>query len=384
MNGLDYTLLIERASQELSDTLRPRFREFEREQDRLLAELRSLSRTLKRHQVTEALLLEREARLAELSTQAEQRARELVQMERLYATTPRPSNHDHPTDAGAAPVIVFDLHRTLTTSHGYPLGPPFEGVKEALDDWASQGVCLHLCTAALEPRHDPLILAARLIAAWAWIDQCALPIKWVAGKVGAHTYYDDRMVCVEPDGNWDRVRKAINVELDARSEVGPDGIRRLIALGEIGDPYQKDEWPDPDSIPPDQPRGFSTPILDVDVHRCLSQANSSQNLAPPMPGAKEALTKIWEAGFTIHFSCAGWDPTTHTPEEAAQRLAGLQQMVRKLGLPYDQFVSKDHGTCFVDDKGFPFTSWKKDFPALSRRLGAPLPDDEITASAHNA
>jgi hypothetical protein len=49
------------------------------------------------------------------------------------------------------------------------------------------------------------------------------------------------------------------------------------------------------------------------------------------------------------------------------------------GIPYDQVVSKDHGTVFVDDKGMSFRDWKKDMPDLLEAMANPYPEDEITA-----
>jgi hypothetical protein len=47
----------------------------------------------------------------------------------------------------------------------------------------------------------------------------------------------------------------------------------------------------------------------------------------------------------------------------------------------DSLVSKLHGTVFVDDKGFPAKDWKKDRKELLKRMGNPLPEDEITLLA---
>lgn len=303
--------------------------------------------------------------------------------EAVYTTGRRPEAHHHSTDAGGTPVIVFDLHKTLTPSEGFfptPTGdyllPPFEGVKENLDRWAGMGICLHLATAALSPYHSADVLMAREKVIWGWLTKYSLPISWIEGKVAAHVYYDDRMVSVPDAPDWQRVAALIDAELDSRTELQEDGTRVLVELPQTGEAVA--EPPDIERIPEDQPRGLSTEVLDVDFHRCLSEANSSQRDAAMKPGAVEAVNRLYDMGFQIDLSCAGWDRSTHDREESDGRLASLRSQARLNGVQYDRFVSKDHGTVFVDDKGLKHTDWDKDLPEIIRRMSTPAPEDEVT------
>jgi len=386
--------LVDRAAQAAADAVRPQLRGLERQADRLLGEVRILrSRAAERDQLAVALA-QRDGELAEALSRAAradataaslQEARaQILALEKLYATGRRPAAHVHSTAAGSEPVIIFDLHGTLTPSPGFTavdqvgfLEPPFPGVREALDRWASQGICLHIASGGLGPANDDLTRAARQTLIEAWVTTHGLPIGYVTGKVSARAYYDDRMVPIA-NGDWKAAVKGIDRELDLRSEIGPDGIRRLIALPEQGEAIT--EWPDLEDVPPDQPRGLSTRILDVDVHRCLSQANSSARSDDLNPGAVEAVRKIYDLGYQIHLSCAGFDPTEKEPEVAAQRLAAMRQQVRAAGVPYDQFVTKDHGTACLDDRGIAFRGWRQDLPLLLRILAIPDPEDEVSAA----
>lgn len=296
--------------------------------------------------------------------------------EAVYTETARPPEHHHSTDEGGQPVIVFDLHGTLTPARGFPLSPPWPGVKEALDWWAGKGVCLHLASKTLSPYHSPLVLKARRALIDAWIVEHSLPISFVTGKVAAHVYYDDRMVPVGPDGDWEQVRADVDAQLAQRCYEADDGTLKLLALPERGKPIE--DFPDLEDVPDDSPRGLSGPVLDVDVHRCLSEANSSTREGELAPGALEALQVIYAAGYTVHLSCAGWDPSTHDRDESQQRLAAMRAQVRQAGVPYDEFVSKDHGTAFVDDKGICHRDWETDLPLLLAALAKPAPEDEIT------
>src|SRR5215472_4328214 len=304
-----------------------------------------------------------------------------VLKEAVYTTGRRDAAHDHSTEAGELPVVVFDLHGTLTPSDGFTapgmpgsMLPPFPGVREGMDLLVAGGCCLHLCTAALSPYHIPDVLTARRALIDGYITAYGLPISFVSGKVGAHVYYDDRMVPVVA-GDWSAVMKRVLQKLGKRFDMGSDGIWRRKDIPDTGQAF---EMPDPASIPADQPRGLSVPVLDVDLHRCLLQASSSRLQGPGLkPGALDALRQLYPR-FTVNLSCAGWDPATHTPEESAQRLAGLRQQVRQLGVPYDEMVSKDHADVAVDDKGVEHTTWAADLPLILQKLMTPHPEDEVT------
>jgi hypothetical protein len=301
--------------------------------------------------------------------------------EAFYTTDRPPPEHDHSTDAGELPVIVFDLHLTLTPSNGftdpaYPgaLLPPYPGVKTAMDALVAGGCCLHLATAALSPYRPPEIIAARRKLIAAYLTHYGLPVSYVTGKVSARIFYDDRGV---PALNrpWPDIHAEVLEHLAARFDLGPDGIWRRKDIPDAGHAY---EMPDPASIGPDQPRGLSTRIIDVDLHRCLFTASSSKLESGLAPGALDAVTQIYGAGYTVHLSCAGWDPMTHPTEESAMRLAAMRQQVRAAGVPYDQMVSKDHPDVAVDDRFIRRTDWKTDLPVLLATLATSHPEDEVT------
>lgn len=300
--------------------------------------------------------------------------------EQLYATGRRPAGHDHPTDAGLPPVVVLDVHGTLTPSRGFTspglpgaMLPPFPGVKEGLETLAAGGACLHIATAALSPYHPPLVLAARQMLVEAYCQQYGLPVSFITGKVPAHVYYDDRMVPVV-DGDWDAVMDRVVQKLDKRFEKGGDGIWLRRDIPDTGHPY---EFPPPEAIPPDHPRGYSVPVVDIDLHRCLFEASSSKLKDDLKPGALEALRTLYPL-YTVHLSCAGWDPATHDPDESQQRAAGLRQQLYEASVPWDEMVSKDHPDVGVDDKGIEHTNWEDDLPLLLKALATPHPEDEVT------
>lgn len=305
----------------------------------------------------------------------------LERKEALYSTERTPAEHDHSTEAGEQPVIVLDLHLTLTPSNGftdpaYPgaLLPPYPGVKTALDALVAGGCCLHLATAALSPYRPPEILEARRKLIAAFLTHYGLPISYVTGKVSARIFYDDRGV---PALNrpWPEIYAEVVDRLGARFNVGKDGIWRRKDIPDRGHAY---EMPDPTSIGPDLPRGLSTRIIDIDLHRCLFEASSSKLEAALKPGALESVTQIYEAGYTVHLSCAGWDPMTHPATESAERLAAMRQQVRAFGVPYDQMVSKDHPDVGIDDRYVRHTDWETDLPALLAALATSHPEDEVT------
>jgi SPP1 gp7 family putative phage head morphogenesis protein len=189
------------------------------------------------------------------------------------------------------------------------------------------------------------------------------------------------MVRVPPGGDWPQVSAAIADRLSARGQL-VDGQWRLVALPETGAAIE--DFPELDEVPPDQPRGYSTPVLDVDVHRCLLEASSSSNDSGVAKGALEVLRAVWGLDYQIHLSCAGFDPAAKTPEQSAERLAGLRMTARREGIPYDLFVAKNHGTVFVDDKGLRFEDWSAQAAEILARLAAPDPEDEVTSLVPDA
>src|SRR5215472_10412492 len=232
---------------------------------------------------------------------AAQAPRRVIRKEAFYSQEPVPPEHDHSTEPGERPVITFDVHGTLTPSDGFTapgrpgsMLPPFPGVKEGMDLLVAGGCCLHINTAALSPYHPPEILAARKMLLKAYCTAYSLPISYTTGKVGAHIYVDDRMVPVQ-GGDWDAVMKRTVAKLNKRFTMGPDGIWRRKDIPEIGKPVQ--DFPDPTDILPDRPRGLSTPIIDIDLHRCLFKASSSKLQDGLQPGALDAVRTFYDAGY---------------------------------------------------------------------------------------
>lgn len=287
--------------------------------------------------------------------------------------------HDVTGAQDPRPVVAFDLNGTLTPTDKYPIdSPPFPGVKETLDRLAGQGVCIHLFTAGLYvgDKHDLDVQQSRIDMCKAWADEYGLPIEAYIPKVPAHVYLDDRMVQVNPQGpDFDQVAAQIATMLQRRFEL-KNGVWKRIDNPEIGQPIE--DYPEPDEVARDHPRGFSGPRLDIDVHQTTTEATSSTLIALPVPGAKEAITELYNAGVTIHMSCAGWNPATKQDDQMVQnRLNALRQWLQQNGIPYDRLVTKDHAECYVDDKGMQFRNWQQDLPQLMNRLS--VPEDEPLA-----
>ena len=55
------------------------------------------------------------------------------------------------------------------------------------------------------------------------------------------------------------------------------------------------------------------------LHRCLFEASSSKLQDKLKKGALDAVRQIYDMGYVVHFSCAGWDPSTHETQESAER-----------------------------------------------------------------
>jgi len=358
--------LIERAGKLVADSIRPQLQEFARENDRIIGELRGAQRYV------ESLERERD--------DWKRRAMALTQ-ERPYSNKPMPAYVDIPTDAGSPPVIVFDLHGTLTPDRGYPItSGTWPGVKECMDEWSARGCVLVVATAGLSPEHSQLILDVRERMTWEFINRYQLPVRFVTGKNGAHVFYDDRMVPVVAGANpWEDVYKGVLQQLGKRAELDKGGNWVLKDLGTVGKDITRFPNDDQQRDLRDQPRGYSTPVFDVDIHRCLLQSNSSEQDSELRPGAKEVVNAIYDAGYTVHASCAGWDPSTHDWDESRERVAGLQRTLKRNGVKYDEIVAKLHGTVFVDDKGVAHTGdWAADKDYLFERLEVPQPEDEVT------
>jgi hypothetical protein len=324
-----------------------------------------------------------EGYLDKLLTIQVKRSDNSLNQELRYAKS-RPNAHNHSTKPGSQPVIVTDLHGTLTPSEGFmaphlpgAMESPFPGVKEALDGWASEGCCIHISSASLRFGLDPSTYTARQALISQWVTYYNLPIYFWTGKVGAHLYYDDRMTTATPDGWQKSILDGVQVQLDYRTELNKRGIRELVKVPGYGNPIE--HYPVIEDVPNDNPRGYSTPIIDVDFHGCLLKSNASDRTSDLMPGALESLKMIYDTGYRINLSCAGWDPLTHKDGEWQEILAGLRKLTRELAIPYDQIATKEHGVAFIDNFGYRFNDWKKDTPALMKLLAQSSPSDEVTS-----
>lgn len=284
--------------------------------------------------------------------------------EKIAETHKRPKDHLHGTEAGGNPVLVFDFDGTLQPNPrgAYPLTTvePAPGLKQALDGFVARGACLHVATVGLFLQ-DPQEYAARYIQLDSWMKRHGLPIDLLLPKVPADCYYDDRMVTVTPGSDWRTIAEDAQSRLSKRFDL-VEGKWLRKDRKETGS--EVSEFPDPSTSPQERPRGFSGPVLDADLHRCVLQASSSDRMSKAMPGAKEVLTDLYNKKVIINLSCAGWNPATHTKEVYEQKLANLRTNLAEEGIPYDSLVSKDHGDLFFDDKGITFKDWKKDKSAL--------------------
>ena len=279
--------------------------------------------------------------------------------------------HDQNGEVDDQPCIAFDLNSTLTPCDTYPItSPPYPGVKAMLDRLSSQGCCIHVTSAGLyvaDP-HDLDVQQARIQMCQAWATEYGLPIQVWLPKHPATLYVDDRMVPAF-GGDAEQIGAALQTVLERRFKLGDDGIWHRVEKPIQGQKIE--DWPDPETVAPDTPRGFSGPSIDIDVHMTTIQASSSTTIGEAMPGAVEAISALYDAGITVYLSCAGWNPATKTdPDVVEQRLAAQRQQIRAAGIPYDRLVTKDHCEGYADDKGVPFTTWAETLPLILARLGS--------------
>jgi hypothetical protein len=275
-------------------------------------------------------------------------------------------------------VLVFDFNGTVTPFRGYPVegegSDPFPKFVKWANRWAAQGACLHLATAGLWPqvRSDPLVFSARWAQLDAYMKCYGIPIDYFIPKVDADIFYDDRMIEIPPkmdEVDWDEIGAQAEEDL-AKRFVLRGGYWERKPKKRIGHEIQDDEWPSYDEVIKDQPRGYSTPIIDVDFHRTLNEASSSLRSAGFRPGMVELVNSIYGLGYTVYLSCAGWNFATHSLEDSERRIAAMRMSARVGGVQYDQFVTKDHGDLYFDDKGFRATTAEQDGPLLLKLLGA--------------
>ena len=287
--------------------------------------------------------------------------------------TPRPDYHRHDYGQNEMPVLGFDLHRTLTPDIGYPLvSDPFDCVKEGMDQFVARGCCIHVCSASLD-FPDQTINDARHELGMHWFHSKGLPVSWFGPNSEASTRIDDRGVMVPEEPDWDALWGLTEKQLAKTYEIDKKTgkyVRRK-DLQPVGEVIDDDEYPDDEDVPQDAPRGFTTPLIDIDMHRTLMPAWGTRRDAPPNPDGVKCLQEWYRAGYSIQISCAGWNPSlVDNPEFAAQRAAWQRRYLRENRIPYDRLVSKDDYDVWHDDRVLPYVgSWPEIDKEIQARYG---------------
>jgi len=288
--------------------------------------------------------------------------------------TTRPAEHNHENEMPARPVLGFDLHRTMTPDYGYPLlNAPYPGLKAFLDRMVSRNCCIHIVTASMD-RPDPQIVDGRKSMIQNWASQYGIPVGWIGPNVDANVRLDDRAITVPSDPankilpDWDALGKQAERSLAKTWYIDPDDgcYYKIPDVVPVGDTIQ--QFPEITDTPPDAPRGWSTPLLDIDIHRTINPGWGSTREDKPIPGSAKAIQTLYSQGWQIQLSCAGWMRSTHTQAQSDQRLAAFRIYMRKNGIPFDRIVTKDDVDVWFDDKSIPFVSWKTSLPAVTARL----------------
>lgn len=290
-------------------------------------------------------------------------------------TEPRPAEHNHEYDNNESPVLVYDLHGTITPDKGYPLTEaPFDGIREFMDRMDGRGCCQHISTASLHEHGDKQIYDARRAQVEAYVGRYSLPIKFVGPNTEADARLDDRMVSIPPRPDWDEIAAHAETRLLETFELVDGKYQRRTDLEPVGEEI---EFPEAEEDA-DHPRGYTTPCIDVDIHRTLNPAWGSSREAPADPAGVDLVNRLYDEGFRVQLSCPGWNPMTR-PDTSAVRLTAMQLYAREYGIRYDRIVAKDDCDLHFDDKGVHFTgNWKlaeAQIRALltSQGLGQPVP-----------
>ena len=265
------------------------------------------------------------------------------------------------------PVLGFDFNLTLTPAKEYPIeDKPFPGVKEVLDTFKGRGCCLHIMTSGLYyGTHDIPVFMSRQRQLYEWCNRYEIPIDFAGGKVPSDVYYDNDAVNVplgKPD--WDTIGSRIEDKLASRFA--------LVKGKYVPIPHTAIGMPMPDPVPMAvelPPRGYSTVRLDVDFHKTLFPASSSQRYSPPYPMGLKMVNAFYVSGYTIRLSCAGWSPLTHPQAESDERYRGLVWQCAQYGVLYDRIVTKDFHHVITDDKAIPANGdWEADVPKIQAML----------------
>jgi hypothetical protein len=287
-------------------------------------------------------------------------------------TQTRPAEHNHENEFPARPILGFDLHRTLTPDYGFPLlNAPWPGVKAFMDRMVSRNCCIHIVTASMD-RPDSQIVDARKAMIQGWAQSYGIPVGYIGPNVDANVRLDDRAIAVNstdtvaPD--WDALGKQAERSLAKTWYIDPDDgcYYKNPDIKPAGDQIQ--QFPEITDTPPDAPRGWSTPQLDIDIHRTINPGWGSTREDKPIPGAAQAIQTLYSQGWQIQLSCAGWMRSTHTQAQSDQRLAAFRIYMRKYGIPFDRIVTKDDVDVWFDDKSIAFTNWKTSLPIVTAQL----------------
>lgn len=318
---------------------------------------------------------QRAAAVVEVYQAAMDRRVDLIVEGKAYSpeTEPRDPEHLHDYGQNQKPVLSFDLHHTLTPDAGFPLtSPPFPGVREFLSLMAARGCCLHISTASIDET-DSDIARVRKQQIHAWCDRYGLPVSYVCPNSHAEVRVDDRGINVPPRPDWGAIAETAVAQLEQTHELDENGqYRRRDDLQPVGE--RRQSWPKLSSVPADRPRGFSTPMVDIDVHRTLDPAWGTGRVPQaPDPEAVAFVRDLYDAGYQVQFSCAGWNPALDVDGDSSDRLAGIVQYLLTYDIPYDRVVSKDDYDVRFDDKAVPFTTWPEVRAAVLAAAGKPIP-----------
>jgi hypothetical protein len=101
--------------------------------------------------------------------------------------------------------------------------------------------------------------------------------------------------------------------------------------------------------------------VDLDGTICTEEPTFERSLAKPLPGAREALTALVEAGHTVViYSSRSWSELKMT-----------ETWLREHGIPFSGLhLGKPVADLFVDDRAVAFSGWSSAVPELNRRIAA--------------
>lgn len=277
-----------------------------------------------------------------------------------------PKEHIHDSDVDF-PVLAFDFNLTLTPSEEYPIdSPPYPGVVDVLQTFKRRGCCLHITTAGLYlGTQDIPVFQARQKMLYEWCTKYDIPIGFAGGKVPSDAYIDNDAVNVPlKKSDWDVIATQIEARLASRFTL-KNGTY-------VPTPHQAIGRDMPDPVPTVEalpPRGYSSARLDIDFHKTLYPASSSQRYSPPDPDGLKLNNAFYTSGYTIRHSCAGWSPLSHPKPESDERYRGLVWQEQKYGSLYDRIVTKDFHHVITDDKAVPFMGdWEAVIPLTTQML----------------